>query len=65
MIKTMTRISINSIHPNDPNINHSLSLFAPPKPIRPGALNQSNGGGLPHQGEGSEGYRRIGTGVKQ
>jgi hypothetical protein len=29
MIKTMTRISINSIHPNDPNIDHSLSLFAP------------------------------------
>jgi hypothetical protein len=48
MIKTMIRISINSIHPNDPNINYSLSLLVPPKPTRSAALNQPKGGGLPH-----------------
>jgi len=34
----MIRISTNSIHPNDPNIDYSLSLFAPPKPTRLAAL---------------------------
>jgi hypothetical protein len=58
MIKTMTRISTNSIHPNDPNINHSLSFFCPTQAHRPAALNQSNGGGLPHTGKG---YRRTRT----
>src|SRR6185295_13579464 len=48
MIKTMIRISTNSIHPNDPNINLSLSLLVPPTPTRSASLNQSKGGGLPH-----------------
>ncbi len=62
MIKTMIRISIISIHPNDPNINHSLSLYVPPKPTHPAALNQSNGGTfLIIRGEGHKGYRRTGT----
>ncbi len=61
MIKTMISISTNSIHPNDPNINHSLSLLVPPKPTRSAALNQSNGGTFLMRGEGHKGYRRTRT----
>jgi hypothetical protein len=52
MIKTMIRISIISIHPNDPNINHPLSLFASPQLTHLAVLNLSNGGAFLLRGEG-------------
>ena len=50
MIKTMTKISISSIHPNDPNITHSLSLLFHQNPTHPLASNDPTGRVL-HWGE--------------